>query len=105
MKDDPQGKPCSGAHRAYAVAVSDTVRAAAALDGTLVDRENDRVPTLQRDNFRPALPARALLGEDELAAAEAASIRQEYRHLKRKGVLAVKVLVEAIIVSRLIFED
>ena len=58
------------------------------------------VALLERGHLDPALHARALLGQHELAAGEVPPrLGEEDRDLERKGEVAVEILVQAVEVA------
>ena len=101
MKNHAQRMALTAANATHAMAKIDTVRAASALNRTTVDREDHGVTLTQRDDLGPRLHARSLLREHELAAGEICSgFRQQNRDLQRKHMLAVKILMQAVVVVR-----
>src|SRR5690348_8537301 len=78
----------------------DTVSAARAYDGTLIDGEDGTLAEAQRYNLHPRLHARPLLGQHELAAFELSRIVEQERCLQREHPIAVEVLVQAVVVAR-----
>jgi hypothetical protein len=72
VEDGAQGMARTGPHAADAVARVDAVAAATALDRAVVDGEDNRVAALQRRHLDPALHARTLFGQDELAHVKSA---------------------------------
>ena len=70
MEDDAQRVPLPAAQPADAVPHRHAVGAAGALHRALVDGEDHALALLQRHHLGPGLHARALLGQDELAAGE-----------------------------------
>src|SRR5690606_17208987 len=65
VEDDAEGVPPAGADPADAVAHVDPVGAPAALDRTMMDREDHGIALAERHHLGARLPARSLLGEDE----------------------------------------
>ena len=62
--------------------------------------EHDRIAAHERHHLGARLHARALFGDDELAAREIlAGLRQENGHLQREDVFSVEVLMQAIVVA------
>jgi hypothetical protein len=75
------------------------VNALRTLHGAVVYGEHYCIALPQRNNLWSGLHARALLGEHELAATEVlAGFGKQNRRLQRENVLAVKVLVQAVVV-------
>src|SRR4030095_4473788 len=71
-----------------------------------VDREQDRVALRKRHHRDAGLHPWPLLGQNEFAALKIlARLRQQHRGLQREDMLAVKILVQAIIVARAIAEQ
>ena len=70
------------------------------LDRTLMNREDDGVALAQRYDHRPRLHTWPLLRQYKFAASEISlRFRQQDCELKRKNVLAVEVLMEAIVIA------
>src|SRR5205809_4443139 len=91
----------SGSQSAHSVPHIDTIGSARAVHGAMVHREHHGIAPTQRHHLGPRLHAWALLGQHELSAGEILfGLRQENRHLQRKDMLAVKILVESIVVAR-----
>src|SRR5436853_547867 len=89
-----------------AVAHVDAVDAAYALHGSVPDREDHSLSTLERHDLRSRLLARALLGEDELATGEiVVGPREQEGGLQRENMLAIDVLVQAVIVARAVLQQ
>lgn len=106
MKNDAHRVTQAGSYAADAVAEIDAIGATRALYRTMAHGEDDGIALLKRDDFGPRLHARALFGQDELAAREVvARLRQQDRHLDRERVLAVEILVQAVIVVSLVLQD
>ena len=64
-----------------------------------MNSEDNAVPTSKRHNHRSRLHARPLLRHHKLAPCKVLTgFRQQYRELKRKHVLAVQVLMQAIVI-------
>jgi hypothetical protein len=73
--------------------------AAGALGGPIAHGEDDGLALPQGDHVRARLLAGALLDQDELAPLEVpAGLIEQDRHLQRKDVLPVEILVQAIVV-------
>src|SRR5580704_7418065 len=90
----------AGPQPADAMAQVDAIAALGALDRPVVDGEHDGVALLERHDLRPALHARPLLGQHELAAGEVlAGLRQQDRDLQRECEIAIQVLVQAVEVA------
>ena len=90
MKDDSERMAMARAQLADAMAQFDVIGTARALHRPAVDREHHCIALRQRHHRRARLHARALLGQDELAAVEILAWRAEQnRHLQRKYMFAV----------------
>ena len=75
------------------------IEAACALHWPAVNRKHHRVTLRQRHHRNPRLHARALLGEHELTALEIfARLAEEDRHLERENMLAIKFLMQAVVI-------
>lgn len=105
MEDDPERVSAPFDDPADAVAQLHAIVAPRALHRTAVDGEDDGIALAQRHDRGARLHARALLGQHELATAEVdARLRQQHRHLQRKDVLAVQVLVQAVVVTSAVLQ-
>ena len=92
--------------RAAAVTQIYPIDALRAVDRAIMHRENNGLALAERHDLRPRLHPRALLGQDELAPGVVpAGLRQQDRHLQGKGEIAVKVLVQAVVVARVILQE
>src|SRR3984893_17966253 len=106
MEDDPERVALAGAHATDAVALVHAIDAARALYGTMMHGEDDRLALSQRHHLDLRLPARTLLHQRELAAGEIRpGIAEQHGQLERKGVIAVEILMQAVVVARAVFED
>ena len=80
---------------AHAVAQIDLIGSPRPPHRPLAHGEDDAVALRKRRDLRARLHARPLLGQHELAAGEVApGLGEQVRHLQRKEVLAVHVLVQ-----------
>ena len=71
-----------------------------------MNREYDPITLPKRHNLRPRLHTRPLLRHDELPALKVASgLRQQNRHLQRKHMLAIEILMQAIVVAGFVLEQ
>ena len=78
----------------------DAVVALRALNRPVVDCEGHGIALAERHDLSSALHARALFGQDELAAGEVAAwLREQDRHLDREREIAVEILVQAVEVA------
>ena len=85
MKDNAKRMTRSAANAAHTMPKVDAIFAARSFDWAIVDGECHRVTLSQRHDFRSALHARALLGDDEFTSSEiAVGFGQKNRDLKRK---------------------
>src|SRR5262249_24919261 len=83
-----------------AVAVIDAVEPTGALHGSVMDGEHGSVTLPQRDHLGARLHSRPLLGKNELASFEVVSgLRQQGRHLQGEYVLAVKILMQTVVIT------
>ncbi len=72
----------------------------------VVNGEGNGIALRERDDLRPALHARPLLGQDKLAAGEIpAWLGQEHGYLDRKRKVAVEVLVKGVEVAGTILQQ
>ena len=101
MEDDADGVPVAGPDATDAVPQIDPVIPPRASDWPMMHGENHRIALAERDNLGPRLHAWPLLRQDELAAVEIAPrLRQQYCRLQREGEVAVKILMQAVVVAR-----
>ena len=106
MEDDPERVSTPFEDPADAVAQLRAVVAPLALHRTAVDREDDGIALAQRHDRGARLHARALLGQHEFATAEVdPRLRQQHRHLQRKDMLSVQVLVQAVVVASAVLQQ
>ena len=106
VENDSDGVPHAGTDPAHAVAEVHPVVAVGPPHRPVMDCERRSIASLKRHDLGAALHARPLFGQDELATGEILpGLRQEDRDLDRKGDIAVKVLVEAIEITRDISEQ
>src|SRR6266851_6941874 len=106
MEDDAQRVTPPGAETTDTVPQVDPIVAPGPSHGTIVHGKSDRIALAQRHDLGAALHARSLLGQHELAPREILSrFREKDRQLKRKGEIAVKILVQAIEVAGTVFEQ
>ena len=105
MEDDSERSPAATAQLANAVAHCDPVSSTSTADRAMVDRKDDRFAGSKRHDQNPRLHARPLLGQHEFSALKFFWVAQEERCLQWKGQVAVKVLVQAIIVSSTIAQE
>ena len=74
--------------------------------GRLMDGEGHGIALPQRHDLGAALHARALFGQDELAAGEVhAGLGEQNRDLDRECEIAIEILVEAVEVTRDILQQ
>jgi len=106
VEDDSKGEALSGTDWADAVAHGYSIDAAGAALGSVINCKDDGFALMKRDDGYAGLHARALFGEDELAAGEVArGFAEEEGDLEREDEFAVKVLVEAVVVALVVFEQ
>ncbi len=83
----------------------DPVGTASPLHRPLAHGKDHRIALSKGHHFHARLHPGPLFGHDEFAASEIlAGSGEEYRHLKRKHLLAIDVLMEAVVVTRLVLE-
>src|ERR1700722_10187867 len=106
VKNNPQSMSQPTAHPAHPVPEIHPVSPSRSLHRPVADGENHAIALLQRYDLRPRLHAWPLLGQHELAPAEVRfGPRQQSRDLEWKNMFAVKVLVQAVIVPRLVLQE
>ena len=106
VEDHAQRVTLPGSHAADAVAEVDAIDPARATHGALVHGKDHGIPPSERHDLDARLHARPLLGQHELAAGELlAGLRQQARNLKRKDMLAIQILVQAVVVVRTVAEE
>jgi hypothetical protein len=82
------------------------IDAPGALDGTLMDREDDAIALAQWDDHGARLHAWPLLCQYELAASEVSfGFREKDCELKREDVFAVEILVQAIVIAGFVLKQ
>jgi hypothetical protein len=106
VEDDAYGVPQTAADAADAMPEIDAIIAFRALDRPVVHSEGHRVTLTQRHDLGPALHARALLGQDKLAAGEIPpGLREQDGDLQRECEVAIKVLMQAVEVLRHVLQQ
>src|SRR6185437_14964547 len=106
MENDSQSIALACDKRADAMTVIDRIGAALALDRAVMHGEHHAVAVAERHHAGAGLGAGPLLGHHEFAAGEVpARLGQKNRHLQREDMLAIKILVQAIVIARAIFEQ
>ena len=106
MEDDADGVAHSGTDTADAMPEIDPVVALTALNGPIMDGERYGIALAQRDDLGAALHPGPLFGQHELTAREVLfRFGKEDRHLERKCEVAVKILMQAIEVTRNVLEE
>src|SRR4051794_35415849 len=94
------------AHAAHPVPQIDTVHATRAAHRSMMNGKNAPTARAQRNDLRPRLHARPLLGEHEFTAGEIlAGLRQEDRDLQWEDMLTVEILMQAVVVIRPILKQ
>src|SRR5438876_1238760 len=82
------------------------VGAASAVDRAVMDREDHGLASPQGNDLTSRLSARALLDQEELAAGEVVlGGAEQHGKLQWKDQIAIEVLVQAVVVAGLVFED
>jgi hypothetical protein len=100
MEDNAHCVTQPRADAADAVAKVYAIVALGALHRTIVDSKSDCIALAQWHDLRPALYTRSLLRQHKFTTREILPrLREEDRHLKRKGEIAVKILMQAIEVA------
>lgn len=100
MEDDADGMSDPGPDSADAMAEIDPIVSFGALNRPVVGGEGDGITLAQWNNLGTTLHARALLGQDELSAAEIFPwLGEKDRHLDRECEGSVKILMKAVEVA------
>src|SRR5438477_8202996 len=83
----------------------DPVEAARPFHRTMMNSKGDGVSLAQWHHLRPGLHPGTLFGQHKLTAREVPfRLREEKRHLDRKDVLAIEVLMQAVVVPRAVLK-
>ena len=91
---------------AYSMAEIDPIGAPRSLNRTMMHCERHRVALAKRNHLWPRLHTGPLLGEHEFTSGEISlRLREQDRHLDRKDVLTVKILMQAVEVALSILEE
>src|SRR6476659_2022982 len=91
---------------AYPMLQVHSIHASHTTNGSVTGRNHGGISLAQRQHERSRLHARALLGHHELAAFEvAARLREQQHKLKRKGVLPVNILMQAVVVAGAVLQQ
>src|SRR5690349_23675461 len=97
--------PVSAPYAAHTMSQIHAIDAARPLHGAMVNGEDHRVTLFERHHFGTGLHSRTLLRDHEFAAGEIfAGSREQDGHLKRKNMLAVKILMQAVVVARSVLQ-
>jgi hypothetical protein len=97
VEDHADGVAMTGPQSAHAMSQVHAVGAARALRWPIAHREDHAVAPSKRHHFGARLHPRPLLGQPELAAREVLlRLRQQNRHLERKDMFAIEVLVQRV---------
>jgi hypothetical protein len=106
VKDDAEGVAMAGPYSTDAVTHVHPIASAGSAHRPVVDWENYPVTLTNRHDLSARLHAWSLLGQDKFAAGEIRSrFRQKNRHLQRKNMLAVKILMQAVVIVGAILEE
>src|ERR1041385_7080372 len=106
VEDYAESDTCAGVQPADAVTQVHAVPTLLTLHGPMTNRKHDRVALQQRHDDRTRLHARPLFGQYKLTAREISiRFRQQYRYLQREHVRTVKILVQAVVIARTVFEQ
>lgn len=73
VKDDAERMPVAGTHTAHPMAQVDAIGSSSALHRSMVNREDDAIPLVERHDFGARLHTWPLFREHEFAAGEALS--------------------------------
>ena len=96
----------AGSQAADTMAQLDAIDATRALHRTVMHGKRHRIALPQRHHLGMRLHPRPLLSQHKFAAGEiAARLRQQDRHLQRKHMLAIEVLMQAIVVAGLVAQQ
>ena len=106
MKDYADCVTATRPQTADAVSKVDTVDTPGSLDGTVADREDHTVTKTKRHDLGSRLHPWPLLGQHKLTAGEVCVwFREKNRHLQRKHMLAVNVLMQRVEVALAILQQ
>ena len=106
MEDDPDRVTRPGSNATDTVAKIHSVCAARALDGAVMYGECHRVSLAKWHYFRARLHPWALLSQHKLAAREIPPrFRKKKRDLDWKDILAIKILVETVVVVNTVLQE
>jgi hypothetical protein len=106
MKDDPQRVTVPRAQPAHTVPHVNAIAAAFALHRTMVYRESHSITLTKRNDLWPRLHARTLFGKYKFSACKVGPwLRQQDRHLYGENMLAVKVLMQTVVVTLAILQQ
>src|SRR5215468_9007459 len=98
--------PLAGTQAADTVTHVHTVCSTSSFNRPMMHCESDTVSLAQRHDFRAGLHPRSLLGEHKLSASEVPTRpRQQDRYLDGEHMLSVEILMEAVVIAFVIFEQ
>jgi hypothetical protein len=76
------------------------IRSSRSLHWAMMHRKGNRVPLPKRNDLRPRLHTRTLLRQHKLSSGKIHSrLRQQDRNLDREDMLAVKILMQAVVIT------
>lgn len=106
VKDDAYRVTLSGPQAADAMPKINSVDTPGSPYRAVMHGKGHRISLAQWHNFRPGLHPRTLLGQNELAAREVPlRLGEKKGYLGRKDMLAVKVLMQAVVVHDSILQQ
>ena len=106
MKDDADCVTATRPQTADAMSKVHAVATPGSLDGAVANGEHHTVTTTKRHDLCPRLHAWPLLGQHKLTAREVCVwFREKNRHLQRKHMLAVNVLMQRVEVALAILQQ
>lgn len=99
MEDDAERMPASAAKRAHAVAHRYAIIPPGTAHRAVIDGEDHSFAGRKRHDMDTGLHPRPLRGKHELAALEIVRVGQEESGLQREREVAVKILMQAVVIT------
>ncbi len=106
MKNNPNGITLPRPYPADAMAQVHPIRATRPLHGPVVNGKDNRVALTKWHHHRSTLHSRTLFSHNKLAPGKvSAGVRQQNGQLKREDMLAIKVLVQAVVIVHTVLKN
>ena len=105
VENDTERMTVSRQDAAHAVTEIHAIHALVTLHRAIMNCEHNAISLSKRHNYRPRLHTRSLFRHHEFAAREVfVGFRQKDRELERENMLAIKVLVQTVVIVGSVLE-